>query len=112
VEDLLDCLAKVSLLYDNGVYIIIDAVDESQRRENLVKVLSQIGTEERFWKVSLMFTSREENEIIEPIRQLGEKCALVSMGNTSVREDIKRYIHNQLLTLHFAVWDDKTSSKR
>ncbi|KAI1743724.1 hypothetical protein F4680DRAFT_456835 [Xylaria scruposa] len=96
VEDLLDCLVEVSHAYDDGVYVIIDAVDESKPRESLVKVLCQIGTEKRFWKVSLLFTSREENDIMEPIKLLGNAVAIISMANKNVRDDIKRYIHAQL----------------
>ena len=39
VEDLLDCLEAVSHTYDNGVRIIVDAVDESRPRENLINIL-------------------------------------------------------------------------
>ncbi|KAI3337080.1 hypothetical protein HD806DRAFT_542794 [Xylariaceae sp. AK1471] len=108
LEDLLDCLEAISHEYEKGVYIVVDAVDESKPRERLVNVLSEIGTAERFWKVSLLFTSREENEIMEPIRQLGTSCAFVSMSNHNVREDIKRYVHSQLTTLPvFARWGDE-----
>ncbi|KAI0550192.1 hypothetical protein F4679DRAFT_594835 [Xylaria curta] len=101
VEDLLDCLEEVSHAYDDGVYVIVDAVDESKPRESLVKVLCQIGTEQRFWKVSLLFTSREENDIMEPIKLLGNAVATISMSNKNVRDDIKRYIHAQLNSVHF-----------
>jgi hypothetical protein len=108
VQDLLNCLEAISHEYENGVYIVVDAVDESKPRGDLVKLLSEIGTTERFWKVSLLFTSREENEIMEPIRQLGNACAFVCMANHNVREDIKRYVHNQLTTLPvFARWGDE-----
>ncbi|KAI1131556.1 hypothetical protein F5Y10DRAFT_275455 [Nemania abortiva] len=107
IQDLLDCLQQVSLTYENGVYIIVDAVDESKPRENILKVLSQIGTEERFWKVSLLFTSREESEIMAPIHELGNSCACISMSNKNVRDDIKRYVHAQLTQGGFLFkWDD------
>ncbi|KAI0448038.1 hypothetical protein F4803DRAFT_567666 [Xylaria telfairii] len=101
VEDLLDCLEELSHEYENGVYIIIDAVDESKPRENLLRVLCQIGTDKRFRKVSLLFTSREENDIMEHITQLGNSVAHISMSNPHVRDDIKRYIHQQLTTDRF-----------
>ncbi|KAJ8130544.1 hypothetical protein O1611_g3085 [Lasiodiplodia mahajangana] len=107
IPDLLDCLYQVSLTYENGVYIIVDAVDESKPRENLRKVLTEIGTDERFWKVSLLFTSREEDEIMRPIRELGSSCVCISMSNINVREDIKRYVHTQLTRADFFVrWED------
>ena len=99
VDDLLQCLEEVSQQYENGVYIIVDAADESIPRDNLVKVLSCIGTNQRFQKVSLLMTSREENEIMEPIRQLGGACALISMSNKNVREDLRRYVHKRLINI-------------
>jgi len=99
-EDLLDCLEQVSSHYENGVYIVIDAVDESKPRDNLVKVLTEIGTADRFWKVSLLFTCREENDIMMPINRLGKSCTRISMSNPNVREDVKRYVHNQLIAVH------------
>ncbi|KAI0533148.1 hypothetical protein GGR58DRAFT_521933 [Xylaria digitata] len=96
VDDLLECLEQVSLMYDKGVYIIVDAVDESNPRENLLRVLVRIGTEERFRKVSLLITSREESEIMEPIYQLKNSCARISMSNKNVRDDLKRYVHEKL----------------
>ncbi|RWA13845.1 hypothetical protein EKO27_g1241 [Xylaria grammica] len=99
VDDLLDCLEQVSLMYDNGVYIIVDAVDESKNREKFLKVLSRIGTDERFRKVSLLITSREEADIMGPIRQLGTSCTCISMSNRNVREDLKRYVHEQLIKI-------------
>ncbi|KAI8947422.1 hypothetical protein F4801DRAFT_605499 [Xylaria longipes] len=101
VDDLLNCLEAVSHAYENGVHIIVDAVDESKPRENLIKVLRQIGTDERFWKVSLLFTSREENDIMEPMALLGNAVARISMSNKNVRDDIKRYIHAQLISTPF-----------
>ncbi|KAJ8120979.1 hypothetical protein ONZ43_g2456 [Nemania bipapillata] len=103
VEDLLDCLEQVSFAYENGVYIIVDAVDESKPRENILKVLVEIGTNERFRNVSLLFTCREENEIMGQVQLLGKRCARISMSNANVRCDIKHYIHAQLATVPFFV---------
>ncbi|TGJ80343.1 hypothetical protein E0Z10_g8423 [Xylaria hypoxylon] len=106
VDDLLNCLEKVSLIYENGVHIIVDAVDESNPRENIITVLSRIGTEERFGKVSLLVTSREESDIMEPIRQLRTSCACISMSNKNVQNDLRRYVHEQLTKMPvFARWE-------
>ncbi|KAK5629633.1 hypothetical protein RRF57_005348 [Xylaria bambusicola] len=99
VDELLQCLEAVSQHYRNGVYIIVDAVDESKPRENLVNILSRIGTEERFRKVSLLMTSREENEVMEPIRQLDKACTCISMSNKNVCIDLKRYVHERLIKI-------------
>ncbi|KAI0975983.1 hypothetical protein F4678DRAFT_209602 [Xylaria arbuscula] len=107
IGDLLDCLEEVSLSYRNGVYIIVDAVDESRPRESLLSVLSRIGTDRRFWKVSLLFTSRVENEILEPITRLKAGCAQISMSNMSVRADLRHYVHERLSRIPaFMRWEN------
>ncbi|KAI1359563.1 hypothetical protein F5Y08DRAFT_349542 [Xylaria arbuscula] len=107
IEDLLDCLEEVSLSYRNGVYIVVDAVDESHPRENLIQVLPRIGTEERFINISLLLTSREENEVMGTIHELGAACSLISMSNKNVREDLKRYVHEQLTKIaRFNRWQN------
>lgn len=106
-EDLLECIAQISQTFKDGVHIVIDAVDESKPRKTLIETLGQLGTTEQFWNVSLLFTSREENEIMETIRLLGNACACISISNPNVREDIKRYIQKQLPTLPLLEsWDN------
>ncbi|TRX94760.1 hypothetical protein FHL15_004221 [Xylaria flabelliformis] len=107
VEDLLNCLEEISLAHDKGIHIIIDAVDESNPREGLLQVLGRIGTEPRFRKVSLLFTSREENDISKHIKEQNNAVACISMSNINVRDDIKRYIHAQLTESGvFKMWYD------
>ncbi|KAI5926357.1 hypothetical protein F4810DRAFT_532194 [Camillea tinctor] len=95
ILDLLDCLEEISHQF-NQVYIIVDAVDESQPRDVLLKTLSEIGTSERFCNVSLLFTSREENDIAETIKDLRGNCSEISMSNINVRDDIKSFVRAEL----------------
>ncbi|KAI1631083.1 hypothetical protein F4809DRAFT_633900 [Biscogniauxia mediterranea] len=95
IQDLLDCLGEISRQFER-VYIIVDAVDESQPRDVLLKTLSEIGTSERFCQVSLLFTSREEHDIIDTIADVADCCSKISMSNKNVRDDIKAFIHGEL----------------
>ncbi|KAI1500507.1 hypothetical protein F5X99DRAFT_386226 [Biscogniauxia marginata] len=106
IRDLLDCLEEISHQFTR-VYIIVDAVDESQPRDLLLKTLSEIGTSERFSNVSLLFTSRKENDIMETIHGVQDFCFEISMSNKNVRDDIKSFIHAQLKKgTAWRRWDD------
>ncbi|KAI1340501.1 hypothetical protein F5Y15DRAFT_378812 [Xylariaceae sp. FL0016] len=94
-DELLDCLQEISALFEH-VYIIVDAVDESRPRDKLIDVLMTIGTTERFSKVSLLFTSRQEIDIVRAVDRFGDACTDISMANNSVREDIQKYVRGQL----------------
>ncbi|KAI0603220.1 hypothetical protein F4775DRAFT_598325 [Biscogniauxia sp. FL1348] len=105
IQDLLDCLEEISHQFER-VYIIVDAVDESQPRDVLLKTLSEVGTSERFCKVSLLFTSREEHDIIDTINGVAACCSKISMSNKNVRDDIKAFIHGELERGRaWKVWD-------
>lgn len=78
------------------VYIILDALDESLERQNLLLLLKQLASDS-FEKVGLLATSRKEIEIeisLEPI------STQVSLSNPYVDEDIRIYVENQLQTHH------------
>ncbi|KAK9423933.1 hypothetical protein SUNI508_03949 [Seiridium unicorne] len=95
-EDFLACLAELSLKFLEGVHIIVDAVDESRPRDNLLDVLVAIGTEQRFRNVSLMVTSRPEPDIMAKLEHHGRSRIEISMCNQGVRADIRRVVHTEL----------------
>lgn len=79
VESLKDCLEAIvehfHLHLETRVYIIVDAVDESQSvaphyRQRFLNVLTSIGTEARFKNVSLLMTSRPYPDITKAIESL------------------------------------------
>ena len=75
------------------VYIIVDAIDESNPRENLLKVLRDLLTESRFQKIQLLASSRE---YIDIERVMEELSVSVSMANPFVEEDIRLYVRSTL----------------
>lgn len=62
LSELLDSLEAV-LDFFGTVFITIDAVDESQPREDLLKILNNLVSDPRFCKIQLLVTSREYLDI-------------------------------------------------
>ena len=85
---LLDILHETLDFFDL-VYVAIDALDESQSRENLLTVLDVLVTDPRFWKIQLLATSREYSDIE---LKMGCFSQPLSMSNCFVEADIRTYI--------------------
>lgn len=67
------------------VYIVLDAVDESMPREDLLRVIRDISTDARFSNLSLLVTSRQYIDI----EQIMAACSIpINMSNSFVEEDI------------------------
>jgi hypothetical protein len=75
------------------IYIVVDAIDESNPREDLLKVLRDLVTDSRFKKLQLLASSRE---YIDIERVLGEFSVSVSMANPFVEEDIRLHVRSTL----------------
>ena len=101
-RDLLNALAAVTRCFDT-VYILIDALDESQNREYMATTLASLMLQERFRAIQLITTSRDEVEI----RRAFYHCSFsrISMSNELVEEDIRKYIRSRLShDSRFARW--------
>lgn len=84
IEELMECLQTIvdqfRSQHKKRVYIVVDAIDESKPpRNNLLNILTHLGTEARWENVSLLMTSRENEDIKEAIRILPQ-IALPSVG--------------------------------
>ena len=67
------------------VYLILDAVDESMPREDLLRVIRDLSTDTRFSTLGLLVTSRRYIDIEEVL----ESCSIpITMSNSFVEEDI------------------------
>jgi hypothetical protein len=77
------------------VYIVIDALDESQDRKFLLDLLIKIARDDAFEKVRLLAMSRKELDIQQAFEGI---CTSISLSNPLVDEDIRVYIENQLQT--------------
>ena len=74
-------------------YVILDAIDESNPREDLLKVLRDLVTDSRFKKLQILASSRE---YIEIERVMEEFSVSVSMANPFVEEDIRLHVRSTL----------------
>jgi NACHT domain len=93
-NDLLEVLSTIFRRF-RRVYIVIDAVDESQDRRFLLDLLIKTASDDAFEKVRLLVMSRKELDIQQAFEGI---CTSISLSNPLVDEDIRVYIENQLQT--------------
>ncbi|KAH6880034.1 hypothetical protein B0T10DRAFT_519626 [Thelonectria olida] len=75
------------------IYVIVDAVDESKPRDDLLKTLRDLGTDPRFSKIQLLVTSREYLDIERVFEEISKP---VSMSNSFIELDILLYVRSSL----------------
>jgi hypothetical protein len=90
--ELLDVLELVLGKFDTA-YVVIDAVDESSPRMNLLKIIRDISTDMRFSKIKILVTSREYIDIERVMERIS---SAISMSNVFIQEDIRTHIHSLL----------------
>ncbi|KAK4446171.1 hypothetical protein QBC34DRAFT_357172 [Podospora aff. communis PSN243] len=82
-------LLEVVLSYFLTVYVTIDAVDESQERQNLLNILVKLASDPRFGNLQLLVTSREYADIKAVMSKISRP---LSMSNPHVEADISVYV--------------------
>ncbi|VTT60773.1 unnamed protein product [Fusarium fujikuroi] len=103
ISELLGALAQL-LLVLSGVYIVIDAVDESDPREELLEVIGTLVTDQRFCNVQILVTSRE---YIDIERAMEKVSVSVPMSNELVEQDIRFHFQSILRSNpKFQCWPD------
>lgn len=107
IPDLLDCLEAV-LTQFRVAYIVLDAVDESSPRKDLLNILCNLGSHQRFAKIRLAVTSREYQDVEAAF---GPRSVSVSMDNKGVQEDIKKYVASALREPQYEGWGRKLRDK-
>ena len=117
--------AELKLLYDRGceptipelqyvleialarlekLFVVVDAVDESTPRGELVRLLATMALDSRFRKVQILVTSRQEYDIE---RFFSAISTSISMKNRYVDADIERHIRARLdSSLRLRRWRD------
>jgi hypothetical protein len=76
-------------------YVVIDAVDESTPRDDLLAVIETIVIGKRFKNLKVLATSREHFDIEKVFAGISES---ISMSNSLVEKDIKLFVHSRLLS--------------
>ncbi|KAF4816316.1 hypothetical protein CGCSCA5_v006619 [Colletotrichum siamense] len=99
----MSCLENVLGNLDH-VYLTVDAVDESNPRHDLLRVLRDLVTDNRFSKIQLLVTSREYLDIENFLMDISTP---VSMKNPALDEDIRLYSEIRLGKNHkIAKWPE------
>lgn len=94
LTDLLCVLHEIAETFES-VYVVLDAIDESLPRVNLLKVLRDLITDPRFGKIRILATSREYLDIEESMEGISTP---ISMRNSLLDEDIRLFVQAQLNT--------------
>jgi hypothetical protein len=74
-------------------FILIDAVDESNLRENLIDLLLTLATEDKFAKIQRLATILEYVDIKASFLN---KSVLLLMSDSAMEKDIQQYIRVKL----------------
>jgi hypothetical protein len=74
------------------VFLLIDALDECNERDELLSTLNLIAG----WRLGMhiLVTSRRESDIVETLSQIGPNN--VSIQSTLVNNDIRAYVQERL----------------
>jgi len=86
-------ILELALARLDKLFIVVDAVDESKPRDELVRLLATITLDSRFQKVRILATSRKYWDIE---RFFSGISTCVSMKNPYVDADIERHILTRL----------------
>ena len=88
---LTEAMAELSS-YFSRIYLLLDGLDESLQRKNLLHVLKSLA-DSRFDGIKTLAMSREEPDIKVA---MGDLAQAVSLSNPYVDEDIAMYVRNEL----------------
>jgi len=101
LSELLTALEGMLAHFDT-VYVVVDALDESLPRENLLEVLRDLVTDVRFQKIQVLASSREYIDIELILEAISVS---VSMSNPFVEEDIRSLVRSLIASNHkFRRW--------
>jgi len=92
IKDLLQALAVALDSFDQ-VFLVVDAIDESMPRDNLLKVFRDLLTDPRFEKIRLLTSSRQYIDIEQVMDDISTP---LSMTNPLLDEDIRLYIQTRV----------------
>lgn len=102
--DLLDALASILTSF-KMICVVVDAIDESTPREDLLTVLHSFATESSFSKLQILASSREYDDIE---RTMTKFSVPVSMNNPQVEVDIRRRVQSILQSCpQFGRWPNE-----
>ncbi|KAF5648656.1 hypothetical protein F52700_972 [Fusarium sp. NRRL 52700] len=103
IPELLDGLGQILQVF-SCAYIVIDAADESDPRDELLEVIHTLVTDLRFSNVQILVTSRE---YIDIERAMEKVSVPIPMANELVEHDIRLHVQSILQSNpKFRCWPD------
>uniref|UniRef100_A0A0D2YEP4 Nephrocystin 3-like N-terminal domain-containing protein n=1 Tax=Fusarium oxysporum (strain Fo5176) TaxID=660025 RepID=A0A0D2YEP4_FUSOF len=103
IPELLDALGQILQVF-SCVYIVIDAVDESSPRDELLEVIHSLVTDRKFTNLQILVTSREYIDIERVMKKVSVS---VPMSNELVEQDIRLHVQSILRSNpKFRCWPD------
>ncbi|KAI3576663.1 hypothetical protein IWW34DRAFT_870945 [Fusarium oxysporum f. sp. albedinis] len=101
IPELLDTLEQILQVF-SCVYIVIDGVDESNPRDELLEVIHTLVTDRRFPNLQILVTSRKDFDIE---RVMEKVFVSVPMSNELVEQDIRLHVRSILRSnIKFQCW--------
>jgi len=94
IRDLEEILESLVLSF-NACFLVIDAVDESIPRNDFLDIIATLATDPRFSTVRILATSRTYADIE---RVFSPISTAIPMSNALVREDIRKFVHFELMS--------------
>lgn len=95
-EALLETLRLMILEFD-GIFIILDALDECNDRQELLDDIEKI-LEWKTQKLHILATSRREKDVEERIESLVRDQDKICIQSAFVNDDIRAYVQERLQT--------------
>jgi Cdc6-like AAA superfamily ATPase len=92
IPELQNALEAVTSKF-KGVYLVIDAVDESSPRDDLIAVITTIAVDKRFQNIQVLATSRLYFDIEKTFSGISIS---ISMANPLVEKDIREFVRSRL----------------
>jgi hypothetical protein len=84
------------LVVQNKIYIILDALDESTTRDEIILWIKDIVSQTQAIHVQLLYTSRSESEFMRHIPPLIGKQNCLPLDKQAVNSDIRLWVTAQL----------------
>ncbi|KAF4419067.1 Vegetative incompatibility HET-E-1 [Fusarium acutatum] len=103
IHELLEALEEILQVF-NCVYIVIDAVDECDPRDELLELIQTLVTDRRFSNLQILVMSRKYIDIERVMKKISVS---VLMSNELVEEDIRLHVRSIIRSnMKFQCWPD------
>ena len=113
IEDLTKALVDILKMFDGGVYLVFDALDECPhadqqgQRKQLLRCITELVSDQRL-SLHLLVTSRPEPDIRSEIGSIASDAFDIE---ELVKADVEQYVEAQLETSDLGSWDEEVKGR-